>query len=50
MTPLADEYYRLNVNQLILNYALGYRWGKTAREKKEEDEVGSKGRQKSQPE
>ncbi len=33
-----DEYYRLNVNQLILNYALGYRWGKTAREKKEEDE------------
>jgi outer membrane protein assembly factor BamA len=31
-----DSYYRLNVNQLILNYALGYRWGKSAfREMKE---------------
>jgi hypothetical protein len=31
-----DNYYRLNVNQLILNYALGYRWGKSAfREMKE---------------
>jgi len=25
-----DSYYRLRVNQLILNYALGHRWGKTA--------------------
>ncbi len=25
-----DSYYRLNVNQLILNYGLGYRWGKSA--------------------
>jgi hypothetical protein len=31
-----DNYYRLNVNQLILDYALGYRWGKSAfREMKE---------------
>ena len=31
-----DSYYRLDVNQLILNYALGYRWGKSAfREMKE---------------
>lgn len=38
----SDEYYTLNVNQLILNYALGYRWGKTAREKKKDDDAEEK--------
>lgn len=35
----SDSYYRLNVNQLIVDYAMGYRWGKTAFQKRADGKV-----------
>ncbi len=34
-----DSYYRLRVNQLLLNYNMGYRWGKTVLKPTEEGSV-----------